>query len=70
MYLLKVIAYAGNYVIFKDLIQTVGLLYKFFCMFWRYKKRALKMKKRRKKLPPTINLKKKSRKSTNKNIWP
>ena len=50
MYLLKVIAYAGNYVIFKDLIQTVGLLYKFFCMFWRYKKRALKMKRRRKKL--------------------
>ena len=25
-----------NYEIFKDLIQTVGLLYKFNCLFWRY----------------------------------
>ena len=25
-----------NYKIFKDLIQTVGLLYLFYCLFWRY----------------------------------
>ena len=74
-----------NYEIFKDLIQTVGLLYYFYCLFRKYlKKKALKMKKKSSKndqstghfqsffsfffCPLTLNLKKKSCKSTNKKI--
>ena len=64
MTLLKVIVLSRFLGKFKNLKQKVGLPYQFYCFFWRYKKK----KKIFFFVPPTLNLKNNSFKSTNKKI--
>ena len=64
MTLLKVIVLSRFLGKFKNLKQTVGLPYQFYCFFLE----ILKKKKKNFFVPPTLNLKNNSFKSTNKKI--